>query len=811
MSDCYTKSGTVSVWVPANRYALLEAYLDDQPLADVQRAGGQQFVARRPGKITILDTDQNKQLNLRIHRWPPPEPPAPSPDAPDEPISVDDARARMYYARRGSAVLPWLTIAKTITWLGNLEPYFARHGLTNEQADARSLRYYFLSRAGRLAEAYEIAWQPVLPDIRCYEDEVVLYRNRISAARVMGALTDAVDAYNAVRPVLRATEDSEWQIRFRRLMLDVLVRLGDHEGLEQLVQDLESLLPDTQTDLQALALADLGWAAYLREEACIDQTCRPTKLAQSSEYSRRALALMRSDDPNRTTAQTNLAMALALEQDSAAARALLVDLAPARQDPYLRPWLTLIDAQLAANDPRRRAAALPGLKRLAEKTKLPEIQWRVHLLRGVIADREGKPKAAEQAYVRAEAAGRAWLGHLEVGAATVGLRRHLDKASDNLVRLLLDQGRKSAAFDRARAARRTELANWLLASDRRRWPRAQRQRWHEALMSLRTALGQPGSDIQDALRKYRRATADVVGALSDDQSPASPPPGVGLIMVTSAGGKLHAFFRIGKRVVVETLPSTLFAANPQRIAQSALDAVAPHIDAAKEIWFLENRKTRGLSLTTLVHPLRKRPLFTTHGLALSLDLPRAGAHTRLRNALVVADLKRIQNAEAAMPTVLRAMTTSGLAPQISAASMDVRSLLRQATAVDWLHFLGHGRVDSAAWRSGLQLPGGTWLQGADLLALENAPSYAVLLACHGAGSRNRGNTRPIGVAHALLLAGAEEVIASRSLLSTDDALAFQRALYAQKGPLRHRWTSAVRSLHETKPTLVRRGLAVFVR
>ncbi len=810
--DCYTETGTVSVFVPAVRYALLEARVDGDPLADSAVDGGQRFVARRPGLLHIVDRDHHRALAVHIRAWPPPPPPAPTPTAPRRPSSVDDARARLHYCRSPRGAPEWLSKERCLRWLSNLDDYFGERGLRDEQASTRSVHASRLVRLGRLAEAYEVAWQPLLLDIPTYERELALHYVRVASAREVGALTDARFAFNAARPCMRASGDVRMNIHLRLLLLSVLPQLGEISEMERLVATLEALLPQARSRTQATVLVDLGWAAYLIEESCRHQLCAPMKLAASTEYTRRALSLMGEGHRHRDTALVNLAMASLVQGAQEDARRVLRQLQRSPPNPYLSPWITLIDAELAADEASMRARAIRSLKTLGSDTSVPpEVQWRAHVLRGTLAERSGDNQAAEQAYLDAEAVGRAWLGYLAVGAGTVGLRRSLDAASDRLVRLLLGQGRTADAFERARAARRTELTHWMLAASHRDRPAEERRRWHASAVKLRGALSGDDAEIAEALRQYRQETAPALGGLGDRRKSTSPPPGVARFMITSAGEQLHVFLELNARVHVQSLGPPLAASTPNQIVQAGLAAVAEQIDEAQEIWLLETAPTRGVSLTALRHPVWRQPLFLTHHLSISLDLPPAPATEGEPTAVVVIDTDRIEPARNALPAVLESMSASGLQPQVPPPSIGRDALVRRATRAEWFHFLGHGRVEGDAWRSGLQLPGGGWLQSADLFALDAAPEFAVLLACHSGGSIAASRPRPIGIAHALLIAGTQEVVGTRALLSARDAQSFQSALYAAPGRLRHRWTAAVRALHSTLPRSAERALTVFVR
>ena len=801
----------VRLWIPAQRYTLLDARLDDTSLTDVETGDAQRFDITRPGRLSITNTHKRERLQIEIIAGTQPKLPIPRRSDAGKVDSLMVARAWLYHGVPRPDSAPWLTDELRLVGVRGARAQFQMHRLPHEAGIARGLEFYLLSRLGRLAEAYESAWRPFPAPIVSYDLELALLYNRIAAARDVGALTDAVDALRAAGPALDAVGDGPMQILIRLLVLGVLPRLGDTDATNEIVDVLESRLPAASRDLRATALVDLGWAAYLREESCIQRRCGPSRLLASRAYTERALAEMGAEHRSRDTALINLALAAQLEGDRTTVDDILPKLSKARRHALLAPWVVLLESAQIDGDSEALKVALGKVSNLADRASEPEIQWRAHMQRSRLAERLGHADVAEDALMKAEAVGRQWLGSLDVGAATVGLRRHLNAASDGLVRLLISQGRIREAFERARAARRTELAQWLLAADRQRWPQGQRQRWHTALIELRSVLSGPPAKVADALRRFRRATADLIGPLAEEVMPGNPPPRVGRMMVIVAGNELVAFMQVGAAVTAHRLPLDLLEQGPDRVLQRAIDGFAEKLSSLDELWVIESEVIRGAALAALMHTDSRRPLFSTHELVLALDLPRRQERPPTGEVLVVTDTRRVKGAMAAQGQLVAAVRKARSGAVALRAPNSVTELVERLPKVDWFHFLGHGRVRGSAWQSGVQLPNGEWLKSAELLALPASPSYAVLFACHSAGASDPDFDRPIGIAHALLVAGAQEVLASRALLSAADALTLQRTLYEEAGPLRHRWTAALRRLHRTKPEVTRLPVAVFIR
>lgn len=92
------------------------------------------------------------------------------------------------------------------------------------------------------------------------------------------------------------------------------------------------------------------------------------------------------------------------------------------------------------------------------------------------------------------------------------------------------------------------------------------------------------------------------------------------------------------------------------------------------------------------------------------------------------------------------------------------------------HYAGHAVLDTTTWSSHLKLEGGGRITVGDLFALAPAPRKVVLLGCDAARAFDA--PEGLGLAHALVAAGTEEVFAP--VVQVSDALArsVAEALYA---------------------------------
>jgi CHAT domain-containing protein len=160
-----------------------------------------------------------------------------------------------------------------------------------------------------------------------------------------------------------------------------------------------------------------------------------------------------------------------------------------------------------------------------------------------------------------------------------------------------------------------------------------------------------------------------------------------------------------------------------------------------------------------------RPLYETATTIFHADLraaPRDDAPLAIRRALVLAD----------PPGVLPAARHEAdrVAAQLAAAGVDVvradgldRRALRAAWArsIELFHYSGHGvQAGLDGLEGGIPLADGARLSTLDVLTTTAVPRRAVLAACD---LGRRGSTRSapgLGFAHALLLVGADEVVAA---------------------------------------------------
>jgi hypothetical protein len=124
------------------------------------------------------------------------------------------------------------------------------------------------------------------------------------------------------------------------------------------------------------------------------------------------------------------------------------------------------------------------------------------------------------------------------------------------------------------------------------------------------------------------------------------------------------------------------------------------------------------------------------------------------------------------------------------------ALLKAFLEIDAFHFAGHAVVSrDAFWESGLELALSTRLTVADVLSAPRVPARIVLSACNTATPARAGYAVGIGLAQALLVRGAREVVATTDPVSDRAALTFAEIFYGSAdAPLAERVQRAVLTL-----------------
>jgi len=187
------------------------------------------------------------------------------------------------------------------------------------------------------------------------------------------------------------------------------------------------------------------------------------------------------------------------------------------------------------------------------------------------------------------------------------------------------------------------------------------------------------------------------------------------------------------------------------------------------------------------------PLASRRPVVYGLDLPpvtfeRAAAR---RAHVAFADVDPLRTLDRYGPDVAQvaeALSQRGWSVGYDASGVDLRRVEAALASVSLFHYYGHGerraptpvtdalRPDDVG-TTALLLDDDTSLEVDDVLELEQTPRWVVLLGCHVGFPDTHGWSGGLSLAHAFLLAGAQQVVASTEPLDAQAAAALGPQLY----------------------------------
>ncbi|WP_437707442.1 CHAT domain-containing protein [Sorangium sp. So ce448] len=610
---------------------------------------------------------------------------------------------------------------------------------------------------------------------------------------------------------------------------DVLQTLGRPLEAQALLRDVQASSPAGRAPCErASLLNDLGWNALQIAWASGGsggqpaRAERPRSLADAEAPLTAALELYGAACPRpaqRANALTNLALAKLEAGQANAARALLDEArrTDARPDAGVAMYWLEIEGRIAlgSGDPARALEIYGRLARLADASELPEGRYRAALGRGRALEAMGRLDAAALAYEQAEEV-RGDLGALvPLGQGRGGYLGRLEESARRLVDLLLRRDPRRA-LRAARRSRARALATLRWIDRIEALGGEERARWESALAAYhdaRAAFDEEGrddwrlsSDELEAVRVARAARGRSIRALVDEalllvrhgepaaaEVEAAPALEEGELMLVvhpiHEGWAGFAVTRDG--VVAQRLPALDVSAPAAALAPRLLARFDAQLRAATRLRVAAHGELARVDFHAL--PWDGAPLVAHMPVTYGLDLPRrgarpaegAGAGQAPERALVVADPRRdLPAARREADAVAAALTGKGLRVEQLSGGLATRRAVAGALEEPGLalfHYAGHGVFGGLdGWDSSLALSGGSELAVGDILALRRAPARAVLSGCDTARTEAASGARGLGLglAQALLIAGARSVIAASR--PVDDALAerVMAALYA---------------------------------
>jgi len=375
--------------------------------------------------------------------------------------------------------------------------------------------------------------------------------------------------------------------------------------------------------------------------------------------------------------------------------------------------------------------------------------------------------------------------------------------------MLLDDGRAAEALTAARRARSRVLRQLVHVDSLASLPAADRIRrarlltdYQQARAALETRAADDWklpADELDGERAARKAEAQRLQRLLDeafsilgDTRPAStrelPPPRAGELLL--AYHPLSGRAWVGFAADATGVAAHRFALPPgslpaaEELAAALLEPFRGRIERAKRLRILASGQLENVAFHAL--PLAGDALLARRPVVYGLDLPAIDGTAAAPggNALVVTDPRGdLPGAREEGRTVRQALTAATQrwrVEELTAEEADAAVVQRRLATADLLHYAGHGSYSGlGGWESSLLLAGDTQLTLGDLLALGRVPPWVVLAGCDTGRSSGESAVVTLGLAHAFLLAGARDVVASTRPAYDRDMPRFFADLYSQ--------------------------------
>jgi len=514
------------------------------------------------------------------------------------------------------------------------------------------------------------------------------------------------------------------------------------------------------------------------------------------------------DTPTRpASVRVNLALDALSAGRLDAARTHLDAAAKGPEDAEIAVWRRHAEGRLALAEGRT-ADALALAERLAREAfsiSATELAWRAAVDAGVALEALGRREDAAQWYRQAEDLLDDHATRVPVDQGRVRLLADFGESARRRIGIERALGRPQAALDALRIARRRALSR-LATPDPAHLEPARRAAWTRAYAEYakaRAALDlEAGEDWRrtdaelaaltrqrEGARRALRVKLDTAVALLDtraDSPEASSLPPLPVGSATLAWGDSPAgrivFCVHGEQVSVHDLPD----ASPAARLAASLSACAHVLARTTEVRILPDPSLEGLDLHAV--EFEGRIFIAGRVVRYAVDLlpPSKDGSGASQRALVVADaLGDLPSARVEGARIERRLQALGWrtveALVDRAASVD--AVLTGLRSSNFMHYAGHGEyAGSEGWESGLPVAFGRRVKVADLLSQPAVPRHVVLSGCEMARAEGQGSVSGLGLAQALVLGGAHEVVAATRPVADADAARVMEALYAQLGP-----------------------------
>lgn len=767
-------------------------------------------------------------------------------DLPAALAEVDRLRAGGQFAEAEAALAPLLDDprpdvrtrvlgkrARLAMAQGRLDEAFSHFHAAIERARAEGLRatelndraalgYALLYSAGRFADA-DAALRP----LEALAREVP--QGRTTAWYFLGLLDhDVGDVRGAAEELGRARAQAErlGQTREAQAALEMEIDALFTLGQDQRARELVTRLPRAD---EAVGPCDRARVAHNRALYAMFRggDAQLATTADTLAHLEEAVRLTEDACPNPTShEQYSASLVRALVQSDRLAEARGVLARFARLESSDNTALLRADAEvaLASADHRRALRSYARLKGLA--ADIPHLQWVSAVGMAAVHQALGQADEAIAELRSAEDSLDSYTLLIPYGGGRATFLDTYARSSDQLVALLLRQGRTAEAWQVARAGRRRGIASLAWRANLENLPPAARARWHAALQAYYHARGELDREVDEdwklASRQAKEARArraarlgEVTATLDREIARIGPLPSalevppfahdelVILVRPTGASTTLFAQRAGELRVITTTIT---FDADQASLSRAILDPITDWLEETTRLQVLASGPFAAVDVHAL--PYRGQPLIARVPVVYGLDL---GLHARTsttaaaETVLVVADpTGDLPQAQAEADTVARAAQRRGRPVRMLLNTQATRDgLLRELEAArpSTLHLASHARYASDDSRnSTLRLAHDTTLSVSDILALPYAPAHVVLAGCE-TGREPVAQSVALSIGHAWLLAGSRAVIVSNRPIADADAARLTAALYTTFDfqDLPRSLADAQRALYEASP------------
>lgn len=574
------------------------------------------------------------------------------------------------------------------------------------------------------------------------------------------------------------------------------------EAIETIIK-LKAASPPMPSCWRTQAMVSWAWTALLAKEAG-----HPVPPLNATDLLNQAKTEFDDTCPNagsQANVWTNLAFAALQNHQPKAARHALDEARRLEPDPRpeVRMWSQHIEGLIALRnqDAPRALRLYTELADWAERTDSAEHRWRASLGQARALRDMHQIDRAIAAYQSAERHLNAQGLFIELGRGRGEFMANRQTSAQELIDLLIDQGRHEDAVSAARAARIRILAQLHRASRLSALSPDARQRWehlsqqlHRQRQQIDAAVAESWSLSQQELEAHHQASRQQRARHRELMNEA--------LALLQTPGVHHSRLPVEDHLLLGYHPT------PEGWMGFALDRdqtkvvrLAPFPDnPSPQDWsnillapfkaeLGQHTRIRILPYGPLTHvdfhalPWQGRPLIETHIVLYTLDLDLPRPSRTGHEAVVITDpLGDLPMARDEGEQAARRLRAQGWSVethhQLHATTPHFSKAFRRASL---LHYAGHATyAGQGGWDSYLVMANDARLTVGDILSLSGtAPPIVILSGCETGRSDAQAQVR-LGLAQSFLLKGAKMVIVTTRPIADRDGLDFMTKFYETK-------------------------------